>query len=91
MESSAKTRLPLHSIVLFILRCHSASLSNLGIILHSYIIYQRGGEFEEGSKDSVLAINAKGGENISPKQKDRTITPISKKFEKLFSIGIFQN
>jgi hypothetical protein len=28
-----------------------------------------------------LAINAKGGESISPKQKDRTTTPISKNFE----------
>jgi hypothetical protein len=38
-----------------------------------------------------LAINAKGGESISPKQKDRTPTPISKFFEtKLFSIGIFE-
>jgi hypothetical protein len=38
-----------------------------------------------------LAINAKGGESISPKQKDRTTTPISKIFEtKLFSIGIFE-
>jgi hypothetical protein len=89
MESSAKTRLPLHSIVLFILRRHSASLSNLGIILHFYIIYQRGREFEKGSKDSFLAINAKGRESISPKQKDRTTTPISKNFGKLFSIGIF--
>jgi hypothetical protein len=33
-----------------------------------------------------LAINAKGGESISPKQKDRTTTPISKNFKtKLFS------
>jgi hypothetical protein len=38
-----------------------------------------------------LTINAKGGESISPKQKDRTTTPISKIFEtKLFSIGIFE-
>jgi hypothetical protein len=38
-----------------------------------------------------LAINAKGGESISPKQKDRTTTPISKFFEtKLFSIDIFE-
>jgi hypothetical protein len=40
-----------------------------------------------------LAINAKGGESISPKQKDRTTTPISKNFEikfLMFSIGIFQ-
>jgi hypothetical protein len=48
-----------------------------------------------------LAINAKGGESISPKQKDRTIMPISKifktslSFKMLFLIGIvfviFQN
>jgi hypothetical protein len=37
-----------------------------------------------------LAIHAKGGESISPKQKDRTTTPISKFFGKLFSISIFQ-
>jgi hypothetical protein len=38
-----------------------------------------------------LAINAKGGESISPKQKDRTTTLISKNFEtKLFSISIFE-
>jgi hypothetical protein len=38
-----------------------------------------------------LAINAKGGESISPKQKDRTTMPISIFFKtKLFSIGIFE-
>jgi hypothetical protein len=43
-----------------------------------------------------LAINAKGGESISPKQKDRTTTPISKKNRNkvkllnVFSIGIFE-
>jgi hypothetical protein len=42
-------------------------------------------------KTPFLAINAKGGESISPKQKDRTTTPISKIFEtKLVSIGIFE-
>jgi hypothetical protein len=36
-----------------------------------------------------LAIHAKGGENKSPKQKDRTTTPISKirVFQKILSIG----
>src|SRR5688500_16853179 len=76
MESSAKTSLPLHSIVLFILRRHSTSLSNLGINLHSSIIYQRGRKFEKGlyltHKYSFLTIHAKKGESISPKQKDRT-------------------
>jgi hypothetical protein len=78
MESSAKTRLPLHSIMLFTLHHPSASLSNFGIILHLYIICQRGREFEKGSylthKYPFLAIHAKGGESISPKQKDRTTT-----------------
>jgi hypothetical protein len=36
-----------------------------------------------------LAINAKRGESISPKQKDRTTTNF-KIFEIKFSIGIFQ-
>jgi hypothetical protein len=40
-------------------------------------------------------INAKGGESISPKQKDRTTMPISKKIETklkflMLSIGIFE-
>jgi hypothetical protein len=49
------------------------------------------GESNKSSKDSILVINAKGGESISLKQKDRTTTPISKIFEtKLFSIGIFE-
>jgi hypothetical protein len=33
-----------------------------------------------------LAINAKGGESISPKQKDRTTT--NSKFSSIFQIGI---
>ena len=32
-------------------------------------------------KYPFLVIHAKGGESISPKQKDRTTTPISKFFE----------
>jgi hypothetical protein len=41
-------------------------------------MYQRGRKFEKGlifhSKYPFLAIHAKGGESISPKQKDRTTT-----------------
>jgi hypothetical protein len=54
------------------------------------------GESKKGSKDSVFAINAKGGESISPKQKDRTTMPIFKLFRNkfkllnVFSIGIFE-
>jgi hypothetical protein len=43
-----------------------------------YITCQRGREFEKGSyfthKYPFLVIHAKGGESISPKQKDRTTT-----------------
>jgi hypothetical protein len=46
--------------------------------LHSYIIYQRGERLKKGlyftHKYPFLAIHAKGGESISPKQKDRTTT-----------------
>jgi hypothetical protein len=38
-----------------------------------------------------LAIHAKGGESMSPKQKDRTTTNFKKfsVFQEYFSIGIF--
>jgi hypothetical protein len=50
-------------------------------------ICTNGGENEEGSqKTPFLAINAKGGETISPKQKDRTTTNFNF-FEIKFSIG----
>jgi hypothetical protein len=55
-------------------------------------LFAKGGEtLKRALKTLFLAINAKGGESISPKQKDRTTTPISKFFEtKLFSIDIFE-
>jgi hypothetical protein len=54
-------------------------------------LFAKGGEnLKKALKTPFLAIYAKGGESISPKQKDRTTTLISKNFEpKLFSIGIF--
>jgi hypothetical protein len=65
---------------------------HFGIILHSYIICQRGREFEKGSyfthKYLFLAIHAKGGESISPKQKDRTTTNFKKMFKYSLSIYI---
>jgi hypothetical protein len=52
---------------------------------------KRGENLKRALKTSFLAINVKGGESISPKQKDRTTTPISKIFQtKLFSIDIFE-
>jgi hypothetical protein len=55
-------------------------------------LFAKGGEnLKRALKTPFLAINAKGGESISPKQKDRNTTPIFKNFRnKLFSIGIFQ-
>jgi hypothetical protein len=55
-------------------------------------LFAKGGENLKGALQTpFLAINAKGGDSISPKQKERTTTPISKFFEtKLFSIGIFE-
>jgi hypothetical protein len=52
----------------------------------------KGGEnLKRTLKTPFLAINAKVGESISPKQKDRTTMPISKFFEtKLFSNAIFE-
>jgi hypothetical protein len=99
MESSAKTRLPLHLIIY--------PSPSLRIALHfgisfTHIHYSyHWGESKRALKILFLAINAKGGESISPKQKDRTTTPISKIFHTnfkkirnkiflMFSIGIFQ-
>jgi hypothetical protein len=43
-------------------------------------LFAKGEEnFKMALKTPFLAIHAKGGESISPKQKDRTTTPISKK------------
>jgi hypothetical protein len=52
-------------------------------------LLNKGGEsLKRALKTLFLAIDAKGGESISPKQKDRTTTPISNFFGKMFSIGI---
>jgi hypothetical protein len=51
------------------------------------------GERKRALTTPFLVINAKGGESISPKQKDRTTAPISKNFETkflMFSIDIFK-
>jgi hypothetical protein len=46
--------------------------SSIGIIF-THILFTNGGESKKGSQKSpFLAIHAKGGESISPKQKDRT-------------------
>jgi hypothetical protein len=93
MESSAKTRLPLHSTSIIYPSPSLRTTLQLWYNLHSSIVCQRGENLKRALKTLFLAINAKGGESISPKQKDRTTTPISKKFETkflMFSISIFQ-
>jgi hypothetical protein len=71
---SLRRRQGFHSTltVSFILRRHSASLSNW-YNLSLIFTCTNGGENKWGSQKSLfLAINAKGGEILSPKQKDRT-------------------
>jgi hypothetical protein len=77
MEYSAKTTLSLNSIGII------HSLPVFRIVLHFGIIFTHIylfaiGEKVKGlifhSKYPFLAIHAKGGESISPKQKDRTTT-----------------
>jgi hypothetical protein len=69
LESSAKTKA---STPLLILRRRSASLSNFGIIF-TYLFYDQR-ILRWALMIPFLAIHAKGGENMSPKQKDRTTT-----------------
>jgi hypothetical protein len=81
LESSAKKRLPLHSTT------HpSPSLRialRLWYNLHSYVLFAKGKKIvvkgpKFHSKYPFLAIHAKGGESIGPKQKDGTTTLILK-------------
>jgi hypothetical protein len=77
MEYLAKTTLPLNSIGII----HSLPVPHCSphwYNLHSYLSVYHWGESEMGlyfsHKYLCLAIHAKGGESISPKQKDRTTT-----------------
>jgi hypothetical protein len=73
MESSAKTRLPLHSIGIIYPSSSLRTALHFGIIF-TLITHTIEEKVRRALKNSVLAINAKGGESISPKQKDRTTT-----------------
>jgi hypothetical protein len=84
MDSSAKTKAstPLHR--LFILRRRSAT-SPLWYNLHFYIFSQKGEKVvKRALMTTFLAIHAKGGESISPKQKDRTTTNFKNLFKEVF-------
>jgi hypothetical protein len=74
MEYSAKTRLPLHSTGIIYSSPPLRITLHFGIIFTLIHLYHRG-ESKKGSQNSpFLAISAKGGEILSPKQKDRTTT-----------------
>jgi hypothetical protein len=90
MEFSVKTRLPLHFIGIIYPSPSLRTVLHFGIIFTHIYLYHWG-ESKRALKTPFLAINAKGGESISPKQKDRTTAPISNFFETkflMFSIGI---
>jgi hypothetical protein len=80
MEYSAMTTLALHSIGIIYPSPSLRIALHFGIIFTHIYLYHWG-ESKRALKTPFLAINAKGGESISPKQKDRTTTPISKNFE----------
>jgi hypothetical protein len=101
MESSAKTKAstPLHQII------HPSPTLNTALqfgIIFTPILFTKGEKvYLKGlyftHKYPFLAIHAKGGESISPKQKDRTTTNfknvvflicIKRRFFDCFSIGI---
>jgi hypothetical protein len=77
MESSAKTRLPLHSIGIIYPLPSLRTALHFGIIFTHIYLYHWGESIRAHislTKYPFLAIHAKGGESISPKQKDRTTT-----------------
>jgi hypothetical protein len=74
MLYSAKTSLPLYSIGIIYPLPVFRHLSKLVYSFTHIYLYQWGECIKWLSKSPFLAINAKGGENIRPKQKDRTTT-----------------
>jgi hypothetical protein len=76
MESSVKTRLPLHSIDIIYPSPSLRTTLHFGIIF-TLITHTIEEKVQGLTKSPFLAINAKGGESISPKQKDRTTTNLN--------------
>jgi hypothetical protein len=93
MEYSTKTRLSLHSTVLFTLRHYSTKL-HIGIILHSYIVYQRGRKYKGLTKVSIFGDSCQRGRNIKPKAKGphppNFLNCVLKIFIGIFQIGMCQ-
>ena len=91
MESSAKTRLPLHSIELFILRRHSASLSNL--VQSSLLHYlPKGEKVWRRAYISLTSIRfwrfMPKGEKVLAQSKRTAPPPISKCLNAVFQLVI---
>jgi hypothetical protein len=55
--------------------CRYSAISLNWYNLHSYSFVLVGEKVKRGLQTPFLVINAKGGESISPKQKDRTTMP----------------
>jgi hypothetical protein len=91
-----RQRLPLRNSSFVVAPCQSPSFGErakglrLWYNLISFIYDQRGRKNKRALMVPFLAIHAKGGESMSPKQKDRTTTNFKKKlvFQRVFSIGI---
>jgi hypothetical protein len=93
MESSAKTRLPLHSIGIVYPSPSLRTALHVGIIFTHIHLYHWGESKEGSQKTPFLVINAKGGENISPKEKGphhHQFQSFKKSFQlvSIFQIGI---
>jgi hypothetical protein len=73
-----QTRLPLHSIGIIYPSPSLRTTLHFWYNLHSYYSYQWRRKVKGLTKSPFLAINAKGGESISPKQKGTAPPPISK-------------
>jgi hypothetical protein len=87
---SLRRRQGFHSTlsVSFTLRRHSTPLFDW-YNLHSYLLVPMGEKVKTALKRlRFLAINAKGGEILNPKQKDRTTT-FRKILIEIFQIGMF--
>jgi hypothetical protein len=90
MESSAKTRLPLHSIGIVYPSPSLRITLHFGIIF-TLITHTIKEKVKRAHKSMFLAINAKGERVLAQsKRTDRTTTPISKNSEIKISISIFQ-
>jgi hypothetical protein len=88
IESSAKTRLPLHSNRIIYPSQSLCITLQIGIIF-THVSFTIGEKVRRAhislTKYPFLVIHAKGGESISPKQKNRTTTNFKTFFKEVFN------